>query len=381
MLINYIGAHRTFARVSYSDVLLKRIPKDYFKDKIVLIGTSALGLGDLRATPLSHSSPGVEIHATVLHNILNGEFIIRTRWFTTLGLILFLSVFISVISSSVRPIPSIVTTLAIICAFLFSAYLLFTYRNVWIEVVRPVYAIFFSYVVTGVQRYVGEESLKRRIKGMFSRFVPEGVVSRLVEERSQDILLSGKKEDLTVLISDIRDFTSMSHRMEPEKVVSMLNRYFSAMTDVIFRHGGTIDKFMGDSVMAIFGAPVPLKDHAFMATKAALEMKKSMAELNRQWMLSGGARLDIGIGINTGEMIVGFVGSETRLDYTVIGDNVNIAARLEPLSRKYNTTIIIGPKTYERIKDRAIVKDLGKIKLRGIEERLSIYAVLDVKTG
>lgn len=377
MVINYRGTPRTFTTISYSDVFLERVPKEYFKDKIVLVGASAVGLGDTKPTPLARAFPGVEIHANVIHNILSGDFIVRNRIYVVFLIILALSIIISFISLFLRPIVSGFSMFFVILLFLGFAYLLFAYNNTWIEVVRPLYVIILSYVVTGAYRYVGLESDKRRVKKLFSRFVSGEIVSQLIKNPDK-LTLGGERKELTVLFSDIRDFTSMSEKMPPEDVVSMLNEYFSVMTEIILRNRGTVDKFVGDGIMAVYGAPIHSNNHILQAIKTAIKMRDSMIELNKKWASSKSKGFKIGITINSGEMVVGFIGSQKRLEYTVIGDSVNISERLQSLCKKHNATIVISENTYKKIKDDVVAKDLGKIKLKGKEKKIRAYELVDI---
>lgn len=377
-LINYRGPSKSFRTISYSDVFFKRLPEKFFKDRIVLIGASASGLGDLKTTPFSPGFPGVEVHANLIYNILDNEFILRPDLFTTLISICILSMITAVLCYTLRIAKSVFSVICIVSMFIGAAYFIFFYYSRWIEIVRPVYGIILSYVAVNIYRYLSVEKEKKKIRGLFSRFVPNEVVNRLVREPTK-LALGGERKELTVFFSDIRNFTAMSEKMRPEKVVSILNEYLSEMSKIIFRNGGTIDKYMGDGIMALFGTPIYHSDHAFRAVKTAVEMRKSMIALKDKWTKEGKEVFDVGIGVNSGDMVSGFIGSKERLEYTVIGDNVNLAARLEPLNKVYDTDIIISENTYNRIKDKVIVMEIEFVKVKGKEKTMKIYEVIDLR--
>jgi adenylate cyclase len=210
---------------------------------------------------------------------------------------------------------------------------------------------------------------------MFSKYVSEAVVNEML--RRSEIKLGGEKQELTVLFCDIRGFTSMSEKLPPEEVVKILNEFLSAMTDIIFKNRGTLDKFMGDAVMAVFGAPVFFKDHALCAVRTAFMMKGKLNELNEKWKKQGRPMLAVGMGINTGEAIAGNMGSIRRVEYTVIGDTVNLASRLESLNKELNTEILMSEATYSVVKDNIRAKEYKDIKIKGKEKNIKVYEAIE----
>ena len=220
----------------------------------------------------------------------------------------------------------------------------------WIAVAQPFVAFVLAAFGGIGYQYLVEGREKRRVKGLFGRYVSKDVYEQLMEDPSL-AQLGGRRREMTVLFSDIRGFTAHSEQGEPEDVVATLNEYFSRMVDIVFRHKGTLDKFVGDMVMALFSAPVKDADHADNAVRAAVEMVAELGRLNAKWAQEGKPPLDIGIGINTGEMIAGNIGSETIMSYTVIGDAVNLGSRLESLNKEYGTRIIISDATRSRLKE------------------------------
>ena len=221
------------------------------------------------------------------------------------------------------------------------------------------------------------EKEKRKISELFSRYLPERVIDEMVEK--MEIPLGGERREITVLFSDIRNFTSLSEKRDPADVVSDLNEFFNEMTECIFKYDGMVDKFLGDGIMAIFGAPVPVPGHAEKAVMAALEMVERAERLKKKWKTRGKRGFDIGIGIHTGVAVVGNVGSSKRMEYTAIGDTVNLAARLEPLNKEYGTRIIISETTKRQIKDFFILRDLGSVKVKGKRAEVKIYEVISRK--
>jgi adenylate cyclase len=225
-----------------------------------------------------------------------------------------------------------------------------------------------------------EQREKKYIRQTFSKFVSKSVVDELLKDPDK-LKLGGEKKILTVLFSDIRGFTTISERLTPEALVEHLNEYLQAMTDIVFKYLGTLDKYVGDEIMAFWGAPIPQDDHAVLAARAAVEMMHVLDGLNKKWATEGKPELHIGIGLNTGDMVVGNMGSSSRMDYTLMGDNVNLGARLEGTNKIYNTGIIISEATYEYVKEHIIARELDLIRVKGKELPVKIYELVDIKEG
>lgn len=376
MLINFTGPAGNFRYISYYKVLEGKVPAAFFKDKIVLVGTTAPGIYDMRATSIG-IMPGIELLANALENIIEGNFLRRTGQAGTIWIILSLGLVTGFLSSIFRRlIWCILSSLGIILAYFLLAVYLFEANHLWLEMVRPGLAIVFGHVAVMGYRYMTEERQKRQIKKIFKSYVSRQVADEILRDPSR-LSLGGERKNLTVLFSDIRGFTSISETTEPEEIVEMLNEYFNVMVEAVFMWEGTIDKFIGDAIMVIFGAPVYYSDHARRAVYAALEMRKELRKLQEKWKREGRRIIDIGIGINTGEMIVGNLGSSQIMNYTVIGDNVNLASRLEGLTRRFDVPIIISQSTYERVKEIFEIKPLGKAQIRGKREEVMVYQVIE----
>jgi adenylate cyclase len=378
MLINYRGPAGTFPTYSVSDILDRRLPAGTFKNKIVLIGATAIGIYDLRVTPFSTNMAGIEKHASVVDNILKGDFIYRTESSVVLLIFLFAAV-LGVSLPRLGAKEGVSLFLVLFSGYFGAVYYLFVAKGIWFNLVYPASAIFFGYTSQTAYRFFTEERRAREIRKMFSSYVSKRIVDELIKDPSK-ATLGGDRKEITVLFSDIRGFTSFSEKHQPEEVVKLLNEYLGAMTEIVFDHEGTLDKFVGDAIMALWGAPVGQPDHAQRAVKCALAMIERLQQLQAKWAAEGKYVIDIGIGINTGDMVVGNMGAEgKKMDYTVIGDNVNLGARLEGLTRQYNNHIIISEFTYEKVKDIILVNELGSVTVKGKQKPVSIYDLIGMK--
>jgi adenylate cyclase len=381
IIINYAGQPKTFLTVPFYKVYYgKEIKKEIFKDKIVFVGSTSELLHDVFLTPFSQPGvqmPGVEIHANVLNTIFTGNYISQIDRINSFLLLLLIGIFTSFLIFNIKAWQGLIVSFLEILFFVFLTVFIFIKYNYIITFVNPVFTIVLCYLSISTYKVAVEEREKRKIKNIFSRYVSKGVVDELL--KTTDVKLGGEKRVLSVLFSDIRGFTSMSEKMQPEQVVSILNEFLSEMTDIIFLNRGTLDKFIGDAIMAVFGSPIFLKDHAKRAVKTAFMMKNRLTQLNEKWQKEGKHTLKIGIGINSGEVIAGNMGSLKRMEYTVIGDTVNLASRLESLNKELGTEILISENTYNEVKDFVEVKKFENIKIRGKEETITVFEVLEYR--
>jgi len=378
MLINYRGPTGTFATYSISDILDRSLPADTFKDKIILIGATAIGIYDLRVTPFSNNMPGIEKHASVVDNILHGDFLRHVEFSVPVLIVLF-AIVLGLSIPRLGAKAGVALFLLLFAGYLGFVYYLFVAKGIWFNLVYPASALFFGYTSQTAYRFFMEERRARDIRRMFSSYVSKRIVDELIRDPSK-AKLGGDRKEITVLFSDIRGFTSFSEKHQPEEVVSLLNEYLGAMTEIVFEHEGTLDKFVGDAIMALWGAPIGQPDHAERAVRCALAMIAKLKQLQAKWTSEGRYVIDIGIGINTGDMVVGNMGAEgKKMDYTVIGDNVNLGARLEGLTRKYNNHIIISEYTYEKVKDIVEAKELDSVTVKGKENPVVVYDLVGVK--
>lgn len=378
MLINYRGPNGTFPHYSVSDIIDGLTPKGTFRDKIVLIGATAIGIFDLRVTPFSPNMPGIEKHASVVDNILQRDFIVHTEA-AVVPLIFLFALVLGISLPRLGAKAGAVLFLALLLGYIGMVYYLFASKGIWFNLVYPSSAILVGYMSQTGYRFFTEERKARDIRRMFSSYVAKRIVDELIRDPSK-AKLGGERKELTVLFSDIRGFTSFSEKYQPEEIVSLLNEYLGAMTDIVFDHEGTHDKFVGDAIVAYWGAPVGQPDHAELACKCALAMIAKLLQLQDKWAAEGKHVIDIGIGINTGDMVVGNMGAPgKKMDYTVIGDNVNLGARLEGLTRKYNNHIIISEYTYQKVKDIVQVNELGSETVKGKEQPVVIYDLVGLR--
>lgn len=376
MLLNYRGPGHTFRHVSAVDVLAGRVPAEVFRDRLVLIGVTARAVYDIRVTPFDPVFPGVEIHATVLDNILRGDFLWQPKLVVVfeIAIILGLCIFLGVSLRRLRGMWGSAVGFGLLAGYFVGSQWIFLWYRVPLSLAYPFLAIFFAYAAVVVHQYMVEERKKRTLRNALELHLSPAV-ARHVRSNPDMMRLGGEKRTLSVLFSDIRGFTSMSERLEPELLVDLLNGYFSRMTEVIFRYHGTLDKFMGDGLMAVWGAPVPSETHARDACLAALDMVRALAESREGSQERRLPTLDIGIGINTGPMVVGNMGSTRRLSYTVIGDNVNIGSRLEGLTKTYSVRIIASVETV-RAAGSIVARELDLVRVKGRTQPAPIFEVL-----
>jgi adenylate cyclase len=354
-----------------------RLDPAVFKDKIVFIGLTASGLLDVFGTPLSTSDsgsmPGIQLHASIADSILANRFIRPATDRSRLGTIFIAALSIGLLAAFLPFTTAATASLAILGGWTWFTVSAFK-SGLWLNMIQPFavggLALFFG---TAYQYFV-EGTEKRKVAKLFGRYVSRDVYSQLMANPEQ-AELGGKRREMTVLFSDIRGFTTVTERGNPEELVSQLNEYFSRMVEIVFRNKGTVDKFVGDMVMALFSAPLDDERHADHAVVAAMEMVKELGELNRAWLAKGMTQLDLGIGVNSGDMIAGNIGSASIMSYTVIGDNVNLGARLESLNKDYKTRIIISEATRTRLTGDYTTRPLGQVVVKGKSKAVQIFEV------
>jgi adenylate cyclase len=383
VLIGYAGPAHSFAHLSAVDVLAGRIPSERVRDRIVFVGGTAEGTYDLRVTPFSPVLPGVEKHANMAANILDGRFLVRpplVELFEGLAAVV-LPFVLAWLLPRLRPIPSFGVTLVLGVGVLGGAHLAFR-QGLWLPAVYPAVAIAVTFVGVTVFRFFTEERQRLWTKRAFQQYVSPEVVDRIVEDPAA-LQFGGEVRNLTVLFADIRDFTGFTERHDPHEVVAMLREHFTRLTNRVLEEGGTLDKYIGDAIMAIFGAPVPVANHAERACRAAWRMVEEAERLRDKWQGEGREPFRIGVGINTGEMVVGNLGSEQLFTYTVAGDEVNLGARLEALNKEHTTTrpIIISESTYEAARNAIEARVLGEVKVRGKTRPVVIHELTGLKSA
>lgn len=380
--VNYLGREGTIIHKSAADVLAGNIRPETFRNKIVLIGTSAISTYDLKNTPFSANMPGVEKNATVIANILKRDYIKRAPLAVDLLSVALTGIFTLFIGYRRKALYSSTIFAALTAAMLASNQIAFM-SGLRVNIVYPLFTLLVNATFIINYKYFIEEKKARDIRKMFSSYVTERVVDELIRNPEM-AKLGGERREITVLFSDISGFTSFSEKHEPEEVVAMLNEYLGAMTDVIFRWEGTLDKFIGDAIVAFWGAPMKQDNHAELAVRCSLHMIKRLGELREKWISEGKTPLTIGIGLNTGEVIVGNIGAEgKKMDYTVIGDHVNIGARVESLTRKFKTDILMTELPLSRIMKlvktsrigHVLIKGVGNVVVKGKVKPIKIYEI------
>ncbi len=377
MSINFRGPWRSFEYISAVDLLKgKKFPQ--MNNAIILIGTSATGLLDLQTTPFSHISPGVEIHANIIDNLISGD-PLKHDIFTEIG-ITFSLIIIGGLSLSFLLAHSGALIGAIGGGILLSIMVvgnyLFLFKNAsLIGITYPLITLIVISLVVTLSNYLMVERQKQFIQGAFRHYLAPQVVEQLLQNPDQ-LTLSGQEKELTVMFSDIRNFTSISEKMDSVALANFMNRYLTEMGHVIMGGQGMIDKFIGDAIMAIWGTPVEDPEHALKAVISALQMKQLTAELREQWLKEDLPAIHIGIGLNTGPMRVGNFGSEQVFNYTVIGDQVNLASRLEGLNKAYGTTILISENTKNQLGEKVTCRPIDLVRVKGKLEAVEIFEPL-----
>jgi adenylate cyclase len=361
--------------------VLGDIPAEAFRDKIVLIGFTTPTVPDLYPTPFSASNrtPGVEIIANTISTIMSGNYLRIVPPWVNLVLIIVMALIAGIINRSPRPGLTVAVMGGAMALYAVIVYLVFAQARWYLPLTGPELMLFLGVVLPTLEQAVSQELEKRRVRGLFNRFISPEMVDQLLA--TQDINSLNKRTNLTILFSDIRGFTTLSEKLTPDEVVALLNPYLEVMTNVVHQHGGTVDKYEGDAIVAFFGEPVPYADHAVRAARAAVGMRTALTGLKERWQAEGilPERFEIGIGLNTGDVFVGLLGSAQRINYTVIGDTANLAARLQDLTKVYAWPIIISESTANAIKDEFDVEFIEAAMVKGKSEPVKIYKVLGVK--
>ena len=373
-LIPYRGYQGSFSYISITDVLNDRVPKEKLAGKVAVVGTTAPGLMDLRATPVGAAYPGVEIHANLIAGMLDAS--IKHKPPYILGadvlLVLIAGAVMVFLLPMLSPLRATVVGLIVLLLLLSVNFSFWHVSNVVLPLGNRQVAIVLLYAMNMSWGYFVESRTKRQLTGLFGQYVPP----ELVEEMSRDpenYSMAGRKAELTVLFSDVRGFTTISEGLEPDELATLMNKYLGAMTIVVRKHRGTLDKYIGDAIMAFWGAPVDDPEHARNAVLTGLEMHVALHELNKDLLARGWPELKIGVGVNTGPMTVGDMGSPVRQSYTVMGDAVNLGSRLEGITKQYGVGFIVGEGTRELLKKEFVFRELDRVRVKGKEDPVGIY--------
>ena len=375
--VNYRGGFKNFKYLSAKDIYDGEFNADEVEGKIVLIGTSAIGLYDLRTTPFDSAFAGVEVHANAIDNILSGDFIYKPSYAdgVTVILVVFSSFLIVFSVTSMNFYGKILTFFAASFLYVWGSYYALFHEGIILNILFPLAAISLAFVTTLAFDYFYSIKSERAIRAKFASKVSKSVMDDILKNTNGNEL-SIKNKEVTIFFSDIRGFTSISEKLGAKELIALLNRYMQPMSEIIIKNQGTIDKFIGDAVMAYWNAPLDIQNHADLAVKSALEQFEALKILNSQLAKENLPQISIGIGINTGEVIVGEMGCEIRSDYTVIGDAINLGSRLESLCKFYGSNLNISNFTKERLKEKYMFRFLDLVRVKGKNEPVEIWRVL-----
>ncbi|RLA91087.1 MAG: adenylate/guanylate cyclase domain-containing protein [Deltaproteobacteria bacterium] len=388
LLLKYRPGARPYRRYVAANVIQSYVqsqageqpihPLSDFSQKWVLVGLTAPGLYDLKATPLSPIYPGVAIQATLLDNLLNRDFLVPLprvgAILLTLGISLTAALTVLWVPALWLTLLSLIGYLALIMTL---AVLLFV-TGVWLDAVPPLVAVVFAFGVSAAYSYSTEGRQKRVIRRTFAHYMSDTLIQDLLKNPDK-LRLGGERREMTIFFSDLAGFTSLSEGLSPEELVSLLNEYLTQMTDIILARGGIIDKYEGDAIMAFWGAPLSQPDHAARACLAALEQQRQLSKLRSEWQSRGLPQFSARMGINTGEVVVGNLGSNTRFDFTVIGDAVNLASRLEGANKSYDSGILISETTAVQAEGQVELRELDLLAVKGRATPVRVYEVLAPK--
>ncbi len=378
--INYVGGPGSYITYSFSDVIDGEVNPRVFRNKIVLIGATAPDLHDNQLTPTSGSDfmSGVEIQANAVQTLLDQRFLVEESKFATIATIFIISGLASSVFVLLGLIPLTFAFVFLVAGFI--AYVIYSFdHGVIRNIIYPSLTIFLIGITNIVYKYFSEIRKKQFVRKAFSYYLSHSVMSEVLSNPSK-LKLGGERRPLTVMFTDVANFTTISEKIPPETLLTLLNQYLTAMTNIVFKYRGVLDKYMGDGIMAFWGAPIKEADHALLACMAALEMYDKVGEVRANWVKKG-VNFDVRIGVNSGDMIVGNMGSHLRFNYSLVGDGVNLGARLESINKEYGTHIIISESTYNMVKDKVTARKLDVVAVKGKEKGVAIYELIGVKTG
>lgn len=401
LIINYAGPQKMIPHLSASELFHDR-PKaqiemaaydkkrgawgskieyvdkaEFIKDTIFVVGATAVGVYDLRVTPFEKNYPGVETHANIINNLLDQKFLYnhpKEDKFMTIGLAVGGLILTFALAHAGAVLGLAITLVFSFIVFLIDFYGLFKHGIV-ATMTFPIFLVVFMYLFVTFYKYFTEERKKKHLRSTFSKYVSPAIVDEILKD-PENIELGGRKQRMTVMFSDVRGFTTISEKLDPQVLSKVLNDYLTPMTQIVFANNGTLDKYMGDAIMAFFGAPIFFEDHAKYACRCALESIRKLKELQKEFAARGLPEIDIGIGLNSAEMSVGNMGSDIVRSYTVMGDAVNLGSRLEGINKEYGTRIIISEFTYEDVKSSFTAREVDWVKVKGKNKPVRIFELI-----
>ncbi|NUN69586.1 MAG: adenylate/guanylate cyclase domain-containing protein [Bacteroidetes bacterium] len=378
--VDYAGPNDVYKQISLLEVLDAFAKQDanvlgMFKDAVVIIGPTARSIGDHNPTPLADISPNCFVHANVYDQIISGKYIAPAPYNTQIIFLALIALLVSIAAILLKLRWSVPIGIVLIAGYLWFGYSTFFNTGVVYNMVEPIFALFFCFASAMSYNAATEGRQKAQIKGMFEKYVDKAVVKQILDNPSL-VKLGGEEREITTLFADIEGFTSMAEKMGPTNTVGMLNSYLTEMSNIIIENGGTIDKYIGDAIMSFWGAPISDEDHAFNCCAAAINMQRKLTALHTKWIHYGRPVVNQRIGINTGRAVVGNMGAETRLNYTAIGDSVNLASRLEGVNKEYGTRLLMSEHTYRKVHSKVLSREMDLVVVMGKSEPVRIYELI-----
>ncbi len=375
MSLNFVGGFQSFPYFSFVDVIKGRVDPTLFKDKIVLVGGTATALFDFMAVPNVSVFPGLEVHANALDNYLNKNYLHRASGLWVALLILLFGLGCGFLTARVPAWVGALSALGAVVGYFVVCQTFFSRRYLVLDFVAPALSLAAAYVTVLFYRFLTEEKEKRWIKGTFSQYLSPKIIEVITADPSR-LRLGGEEREMTVFFSDLAGFTSISEAMKPQELVAVLNEYLTDMSEIILKNDGVVDKYIGDAIMAFWNAPVDQPRHPALACFTALESIERLKVLQKKFAERKLPAIDCRVGINTGTMVVGNMGSKNRFDYTVMGDSVNLASRLEGANKPYHTHIMISEFTYEKAKDDVEVRQLDLLRVKGKAIPIKVFELV-----
>jgi adenylate cyclase len=376
LIINYSGGVNTFKRLPAHELFNEDFDLSIFENKIVLVGATAPDLHDTWFTPIAKSEPmpGIEVHANLVQTILNKDFLKNASPLLTLVLIFVFAFLVCAFSLFLRVRWNIFLPVLLGIGYIVAAVISFEFGYI-LNIFYPIITLLFVFTSLTIYRYVHEEREKRQVRRAFEFYLSPHVIEEVLKDPKK-LSLGGVKKEMTVLFSDIRGFTALSEGLTPEELTRLMNKYLTEMTNIVLEQDGVLDKYIGDALMAFWGAPLPQPHHPERAAHTAIKMIKRLSELNQSNTWPEGRKINIGIGINTGQMVVGNMGADRRFDYTVLGDAVNLGSRVESINKQYGTQIIVSEFTKEKLPDEFATRYLDKVAVKGKKEPVKIFELV-----
>jgi len=380
MILNHYGPGYTFQHISAADVLANRVPPDTLKGAIVLLGVTAVGVFDYRPSPFDSVFPGVEGHAAAISNILNDEEISRPSMLGAIELfaVFFLALLCGRLVIGSGPILQSISIFGVPLLLLALSTWLFISFGIWLQVTYLLLAILLATIPVTLLEYIVESYKRAFIHDAFSHYISPEVVEGLAKNPEM-LKLGGEEKYLTAFFSDIAAFSSFSENLTPTELVQLLNQYLTEMSDIILKNGGTIDKYEGDAIIAFFGAPLDMQDHALQCVLSAMEQQQCLNRLRTQWIEEGSPEVHIRIGVNSGPMVVGNMGTNTHMNYTMMGDHVNLAARLEGVCKVYRVPILMSRDTYVEVREYVAARFIDRVQVVGRQQPVDLYEPLALR--